>query len=686
MDKQKVQKRIQALARQIEELRYRYHVLNDPEVTDEIKDALERELRQLEAEYPDLALKDSPLNRVAGKPLDKFSKVRHDVRMLSLNDVFSKDDLEAWEKRIKKILSAAPGAVEPVYFAEVKFDGLAVSLIYEQGIFTRGATRGDGFVGEDITQNLKTIKSIPLKLRGENWPEFLEVRGEAVMTKEVLAKLNRKQEEEGKQPFANTRNAAAGSLRQLDPALTAERSLDFFAYDIAANPKNPGLISDYSFNPANTHSGLHENLRKFGFKTFPEYEVVAKDLKQIEEFIDRVEKIRQDLPFGTDGVVVSVNQLAFQVILGVVGKAPRYMAAYKYPAEKATTIIKGIKVNVGRTGVLTPLALFEPTLVAGSTISKATLHNLDQIERLDVRVGDTVVIQKAGDVIPEVVEVLPKMRSGKEKRFKMPKACPVCGHLVEKREAGSKKDEASVAYYCTNPKCPAKNRRFMQHFVSVLEIYEIGPKILDRFQEEGLISDAADIFALKKEDIQGLERFGEKSAENIIASINQHRQISLAKFIYALGILHVGEQTAEDLAAHFGSLEKLEAATLEEINQIQNIGPVVSQSLFGYFKNKENIRFIEKLYANGVSVFHHKPPVASSKFLGKTFVVTGSLASLSREEAKARIRNLGGKVSESVSKLTDYLIVGKDPGSKYKKAKALGIAVLDEQAFLALMG
>jgi len=684
MEKSEIKKRIGALRAQIEDLRYRYHVLDDPQVTDDVYDSLTRELKGLEARHPEFQDAESPTNRVAGKPLDKFSKVRHDVRMLSLNDVFSKDELEAWEKRIKKILAEASAAEGPVYFAEVKFDGLAVSLIYEKGVLVRGATRGDGFIGEDITQNLKTIKTIPLKLRGENLPEFLEVRGEAVMTKKVLEELNRRQEKEGKQPFANTRNAAAGSLRQLDPALTAERNLDFFAYDIVDNPNNPRLITDGRFNPTNTHSGLHENLRKLGFKTFPEYEVVAKDLKKVEEFIDRVEKIRQGLPFGTDGVVVSVDQLPLQKLLGVVGKAPRYMAAYKYPAEKATTTIKEIKVNVGRTGVLTPLAVFEPTLVAGSTISKATLHNMDQIERLDVRLGDTVVIQKAGDVIPEVVEVLLKLRTGKEKKFKMPKTCPVCAHLVEKREAGSKKDGASVAYYCTNPKCPAKNRRFMQHFVSVLEIYEVGPKILDRFQEEGLISDAADIFALKKEDIQGLERFGEKSADNIIASVNQHRQVPFPRFIYSLGILHVGEQTAEDLATHFGTLEKLQAASLDEINAIENIGPVVSKSVYEYFKDKENGRFIGKLFKNGVKVLEQARAGGTGKLAGQTFVITGTLDSMSRDEAKSQIKRLGGKVTESVSKQTDYLVVGKEPGSKYEKAKKLGVNVLFEKEFKEL--
>ncbi|MDD5156126.1 MAG: NAD-dependent DNA ligase LigA, partial [Candidatus Omnitrophica bacterium] len=433
-----------------------------------------------------------------------------------------------------------------------------------------------------------------------------------------------------------------------------------------------------------THSEKHKLLRELGFRV-DSHEQKCKSLAEVEKFIEKIGKIREGLPFGTDGVVVSVDNLEYQDRLGVVGKAPRYMAAFKYPAEKATTVIKEIKVNVGRTGVLTPLAVFEPTLVAGSTIGKATLHNMDQIARLDVRVGDTVVIQKAGDVIPEVVEVLVKMRTGKEKKFKMPEVCPVCNHLVEKREAGSKKDETSVAYYCTNPKCPAKNRRFMQHFVGVLDIYEIGPKILDRFQEEGLISDAADIFALEESDIKDLERFGEKSAENIIQSINEHRQITLPKFIYALGILHVGEQTAEDLAARFLSLDKLGKASLEEITNIENIGPVVSKSVYEYFKDKDNLKFIDKLFKNGVTVAPYRLPTAGYKLKGKIFVITGSLETMSRDEVKNKIKEFGGKVTESVSKQTSYVVVGNEPGSKYDKAVKLGVEVLDEKKFLDLI-
>ncbi|HVY68056.1 MAG TPA: NAD-dependent DNA ligase LigA, partial [Patescibacteria group bacterium] len=572
MDLAAAQKRAEKLKVEIEDLRYRYHVLDDPKVTDDVYDSLTRELRALEQEFPSLRTADSPTQRIGGKALDKFVKVPHQIRMLSLNDVFSPSELEAWDKRVRKLL---PPAAVVEYFCELKLDGLSISLIYEDGLLVRGSTRGDGLVGEDITQNLKTIRSIPLKLRPP-YPRSAEVRGEGLMAKKVLAELNRQYEKAGKPPLANTRNAAAGSLRQLDPALAAERRLDFLAWDIAQ------LAGDEpSFKPA-AHSDKHRLLRQWGFKV-DNHEKKCATLAEVEAFVDEIGGLRPSLPYGTDGVVVSVDNLALQDRLGVVGKAPRYMAAYKYPAERATTMVREIVWNVGRTGVLTPLARFEPTAVAGSVIGKATLHNLDQIRRLDVRVGDTVVIQKAGDVIPEVVEVLPKLRSGREKPVRVPKTCPVCSGSVERRAGGAA--QATVAYFCTNPKCPAKNRRFLQHFVNVLEIYTIGPKILDRFQDEGLISDAADIFILKKEDIEGLDRFGEKSAENIIRSIQEHRSVSLSRFIYALGILHVGEQTADDLAGHFGSLEKLMAATPEEINGIENIGDVVAKSVHGFFRN-----------------------------------------------------------------------------------------------------
>ncbi len=682
MTEPEVKKRIRKLEAQIEDLRYRYHVLDDPEVSDEVYDSLTRELRALESEYPKLKNLNSPTDRVAGKPLDKFVKVSHQVPMLSLNDVFSHEELQAWETRIKKLLPtsvAGKNALE--YFAELKLDGLAVSIFYEDGKFVRGATRGDGKIGEDITQNLKTIQSIPLTLRpvDGNTPKLLEVRGEAVMRKVVLAELNKQQKENDKPPFANTRNAAAGSLRQLDPSLAAKRRLDFFAWDIAQ--------IDPNFKPKSAkHSDEHQLLVDLGFKV-DSHELIASDLDLIMEYIDKLGKLRDSLPFGTDGVVISVNDLALRERLGVVGKAPRYSAAYKYPAEKATTKVLEIKVNVGRTGVLTPFAVFEPTVVAGSTISKATLHNMDQVERLGVKIGDTVVIEKAGDVIPAVVQVLPKLRTGKEKTFSMPKKCPVCEFPVERRDIGSgtaSSAKESAAYYCTNPTCPAKNQRGMEHFVNAFDIYEVGPKVIARFKDEGLISDAADLFTLTEGDINTLERFGEKSAENIIKSIQDRARVSLARFIYSLGINNVGEQTSEDLAEHFSTLENLMEATGEEINSIENIGPIVSKSVEDWFDHKENKKYVAKLLANGVEIITQTKKKLG-KFTGQTFVVTGTLESMSREDAKKRIKELSGKVSESVSVKTDYVVVGENPGSKYEKAQKLGVSILDEKAFQKLI-
>ena len=700
MEKLEVGRRIKKLREEIARLREAYHVENAPNVTDDMYDSLNRELKGLLEKHPEFNDINSGENRVAGKALDKFIKVQHKTRMLSLNDVFSEEELYDWETRIKKLINET----KIKYFCEIKFDGLAVSLIYEKGKFVRGATRGDGFIGEDITENLKTIKSIPLQLRVP-YPEYLEVRGEAIMSKKTLITLNKKNEREGKTLFANTRNAAAGSLRQLDPKLSAERQLDFFAYDIAeVKVVRQGLT---------THSDKHKLLKSLGFKV-DDHEAYCQNISEVISFIKKFEKIRSDFPYGTDGIVISVDDLKLQEILGVVGKAPRYMAAFKYPAEKATTIVKDIKVNVGRTGTLTPLAIFEPTLVAGSTVSKATLHNFDQIERLGLKIGDTVVIEKAGDVIPKVVEVLTRMRTGKEKKFKMPEKCPACGGKVEKKNTGAVQsssskgprssslkalgqtishrtlnspENSSVAFFCTNPKCPAKNERYLEHFVSVFEIYELGPKILRRFKDEGLITDAADIFTLTKEDIAPLERFGEKSAENIVKEIENKKKISLGRFLWALGILHVGEETARDLANTFGTLEKLMSSArqdLAEISKIENIGPAVSKSLFEFFKDKANLIFIDRLILNGVKI-EKVEKKKGGKFTGLTFVLTGTLASMSRELAKEKIINLGGKVSGSVSKNTSYVVVGEEAGSKLTEAQKLGVKILDEEEFLKML-
>lgn len=694
MDKAEAKKRVKKLRDEIARLRNAYHTENAPGVTDDVYDSLTRELKSLIQKYPELSDINAPENRIAGKPLDKFVKVKHKTRMLSLNDVFGGDELYEWEKKIKKLL---PGSAKVDYFCEVKFDGLAVSLIYEKGRFTRGATRGDGFVGEDITQNLRTIHSIPLVLSG-TYPEHVEVRGEALLSKKMLQKLNKENEKAGRPLFANTRNAAAGSLRQLDPELAAERKLDFVAYDVVTS------------SSTESHSKKHEMLHHFGFKV-EKHEALCRNLEEAIVFIKKFEKIRADFAFGTDGIVISVNNLELQEILGVVGKAPRFMVAFKYPAERATTVVKDIKVNVGRTGVLTPLAIFEPTLVAGSMVSKATLHNMDQIERLDLRIGDTVVIEKAGDVIPKVVEVLPNMRTGKEKKFKMPERCPECGGMVEKRTTGDSAARAissrftlpgvpggsyatqksrdlsnpSVAHYCSNPKCPAKDERYLEHFVSVFEIYELGPKILRRFKDEGLITDAADIFTLKKEDISLLERFGEKSAENIIKEINNKKKIPLSRFLWALGILHVGEETARDLAAHFHTLQNVMNAGIEEINELENIGPAVSKSLHDFFREKNNLNFIKKLEKNGVMIESYKPKVISQKLSGLTFVLTGTLAHMSREIAKEKILAQSGKVSGSVSKNTSYVVAGEEPGSKLTTAQKLGVKILNEEQFLKIL-
>ncbi len=668
MEKASAQKRIDSLRKEIVRLRYEYHVENKPDVTDEVYDYLSRELKALLKEYPEFDDPNAPEKRVAGKPLDKFVKVEHRVRMLSLNDIFNTEELEAWDTRVKKLLNRN----EIQYFCEAKFDGLAVSLIYENGNFVRGATRGDGFVGEDITENLKTIHSIPFVLNSP-FPKYIEVRGEAVMAKETLKKLNVKNEKEGKTLFANTRNAAAGSLRQLDPRLAAQRKLDFFAYDIAQLEGGKKIEN---------HSDKHEYLRELGFEVDGN-EAVCKNLKEVDTFIAKFQKIREKFEYGIDGVVISVDNLSLQNTLGVVGKAPRYMGAYKYPAEKATTVVLDVKVNVGRTGVLTPLAIFSPTLVAGSTVSKATLHNMDQIERLDLRIGDTVIIEKAGDVIPKVVEVLVGLRTGKEKKVRMPKECPECGSVVEKKETGTSINK-SVAYYCTNSKCPAKDERYLEHFVSVFDIYEMGPKILRRFKDEGLITDAADIFSLSKEDIAMLERFGEKSAENIVAEIQSKRKISLSRFLWALGILHVGEETARDLAQNFGTLEKIMDSSVEDINEIENIGPAVSESVYKFFREKNNINFLNKLKEKGV-VIEKVKKTEKGKFSGMTFVLTGTLSSMSREIAKEKILALGGKVSGSVSKNTNYVVAGEDAGSKLATAQKLGVKVLSEEEFLGFL-
>lgn len=666
MNEQQVKNRLKNLRKEVLLHAEAYYEKDAPTISDEAYDSLVREIKTLEKEHPSLADPNFIIYRVGGKPLDAFLKKEHKTRMLSLSDTFSFNEIEDWNNRIEKL---APSA-KFEYFCELKMDGLACSLIYQDGILVSAVTRGDGTIGEDITQNVKTIRSVPIKLFGSH-EGVLEVRGEIVMAKTTLERLNKKYQKEGKALLANTRNAAAGSVRQLDSKLSAERLLDFFAWDIAE------INSQSDEKKFKTHSEEHKYLKEIGFVVAP-FEKVCESLEEVQKVIAYIEKERNKLDYGTDGVVIQVNQLSFHKTLGIVGKAPRYAIAYKYPAEQVTTEVLDISVQVGRTGVLTPLAHFVPTKVAGSLVSKSTLHNIDQIRRLDIRVGDTVIIQKAGDVIPEVVEVLKNLRPAKTKIFEMPKSCPECGGQVVQKKGST--GEESVGYYCANKDCPAKQTKNLIHFVRVMEIYEVGPKIVERLQEEGLITDAADLFSLEESDLAGLERFGAKSAENIIREIQSKKNPPLDRFISALGIVHVGEQTARDLAIYFKTFEKFWSASREDLDSIENIGVAVVDSIENFKNSKFGNHFIKKLFDVGV-----KPVSLQIKkggvFEGKTFVLTGTLETLSREEAKKIIQNNGGKVASRVSAKTDFVLAGENAGSKLSEAEKLKVKVLSEAEF-----
>ncbi|MBU0707796.1 NAD-dependent DNA ligase LigA [Patescibacteria group bacterium] len=671
MNKEQAKNRIAKLRQEINHHRHLYHVLDKVEITDAALDSLKHELDQLESQYPDLITPESPTQRVGGKPLKKFKKVRHTAPMLSLNDLFSEEELSAWEKRLLKLL---PSQTRLDYYSEVKMDGLAVTLIYRQGVLHIGATRGDGQIGEDVTHNIKTIEAIPLKLEIDRLPKKfrqtalneVEIRGEVFMTKDVFKRINHIQKKKNEPEFANPRNAAAGSIRQLDPRVAARRELSFYAYD---------LVSDLG---QKTHAESHELASLLGFKYNKENQY-CRNLEEIVLYHKKIDKRRQKLPYQIDGVVVNINNLETYQKLGVVGKAPRGAVAYKYPAEQAVSIVEAIKVQVGRTGALTPVAWLKPVKVAGSTISRATLHNEDEIKRLDVRVGDTVIIQKAGDIIPDIVKVLVKLRTGKEKKFYFPNQCPVCGSKVARQE-----DE--VAYYCTNQNCYAQLKEKLYHFVSkkAFNIDGLGPRIIDQLLERELIVDPADLFTLKETDVEPLEGFAEKAAKNLIESIQAKKAISLGKLIYALGIRHIGEETANDLAEHFGSLEKLESANIETLSRIHEIGDVMAQSLFKYFRHPENKKLLNKLRQQKIKTLN--PKKRSTKLQGKTFVLTGTLEKFTRDEAKNLIRSLGGSVIGSVSKKTNYLVAGGEPGSKYAKAVSLNIKIITELEFINLLG
>jgi DNA ligase (NAD+) len=672
MTKSQAKERIGKLRKEIEHHRYLYHVLDRQEISDAALDSLKHELAELEARYPGLVTPDSPTQRVGGEPLPAFMKVRHAAPMLSLNDVFAAEEVRAWEERVKKLLGA--GAA-PEYFAELKMDGLALSLIYEKGVLVRAATRGDGRVGEDVTQNVRTVESVPLTLHEEELPteaarkaarKRVEVRGEVVIRRSVFEKLNKDLKARGEPEFANPRNAAAGAVRQLDPNVTASRRLDFYAYDV---PTDLGQ---------ETHEDAHWFAHLLGFKIV-EQDHRAKDLSAVFPFLARVEKERGAYDYNSDGVVITVNDRALFRKLGAVGKAPRGAIAYKYPAEEATTAVEEIAVQVGRTGALTPVAHLRPVRVAGTTVSRATLHNADEIARLDVRKGDTVIVRKAGDIIPDVVRVLKDLRTGKEKRFSMPRRCPVCRGEVRRKEG-------EAIHYCTNADCPARHRESLYHFVSkkALDIAHLGPSTIDALVEEGLVQEPADLFRLTAEGLKALPLFQEKKAENVIRAISERKRVPLGRFLYALGIRHVGEETAQDLAASFGALEKVIDAKQEDFEAQHDIGGVVAESLAGYFQDQKNRKRIEHLLDAGLT-FKKEKQKRRTPLFGKSVVVTGSLEQFTRESAHEAIRAAGGSPSSSVSAQTDYVLVGADPGTKAEKAKKLGIRTITEKEFLTLI-
>ncbi len=688
MSKEEAKKRLEQLRAEINDHRYRYFVEDKPVISDSVYDSLFHELMRLEEEYPDLVTFDSPSQRIGAKPAEKFAKVTHASRMYSINDVFDFNELAKWQDRLIK-LGAGKAIEDGGYYCELKMDGLAVSLIYEKGLFVRGATRGDGMVGEDVTNNLRTINSIPLKLveskklkgksgcidsmlcsRGKDgvFQGRFEVRGEAFLSKADFEKLNIERGKAGLPLYANPRNIAAGSIRQLDPKVTAERDLEFYVYAVS---NKIGL---------KYHSEEHELAEHLGFKVNKNNRH-CRDLKEVKEYLSHWREKRHNLPYQTDGVVVVLNDKKALERLGAVGKAPRGMIAYKFPAEEAQSVVLDILVQVGRTGKLTPVAIMNPTIVAGSTVSRATLHNADEIERKDIRIGDTVIIRKAGDVIPEVVEPIKKMRTGKEKKFQMPEKCPVCGGPVIKK-AGE------VDYYCADANCSVREMRQLQFFVSknAFDIDGLGPKILQQLVASGLVSDASDLFELSEGDLEPLEHFAEKSASNIIEAIESSKKISLERFIYALGIRHVGSETARDIAAQFGRIEAILTAKRGDFEAMYGVGPKVAKSIADYFENKRNREFINKLIARGVKISDYNSPIQSQKLGGKSFVVTGTLESMTRDDAHKKIVQLGGKVSSSVTSKTDYLVVGADAGSKLEKAKKFGTKILSEKEFIEQIG
>lgn len=658
-----IRERAHKLRETIERHRHLYHTFDKPELSDEAYDALIRELEGLESEYSELKTPDSPTQRVGGRPLDEFKKVTHTVPQWSFNDAFSEDDMRAFDERVKKLLGR-----ECEYTAELKIDGLKVVLTYEKGVLVNAATRGDGRVGEDVTQNVKTIPSIPLALKK---PLTLIAEGEVWMPKSVFAKLNKEREKKGEELFANPRNVAAGSIRQLDPAMARSRRLENFSYDIASltGSREP-----------ETQEGELKLLKELGFNVNPHFETF-QNIEEVIKYWQKWAKKKDKENYLIDGVVVKVNDKKGQETLGYTGKAPRFGIAFKFPAEQVTTVVEDITLQIGRTGVLTPVAILTPVLVAGSTVSRATLHNEDEIQRKDIRIGDTVVLQKAGDVIPEVVSVVTELRTGKEKVFKFPTHFALCGG-----DGRIERVPGQAAYRCVEKNSYEQQRRKLEHFVSrgVFDIDGLGKKLVKQLMEAGLISNFDDIFKLKRAELETLERFGEKSIENLLSAIEKAREVTLPRFIASLSIPQVGEETARDLAKYFGGAEKFAAASLRELQVIPGVGPIVAEAVVAWFKDQGNRKLFERLLKE-VRIKKEVQTI-NSKISGLSFVLTGTLESIGRDEAKAAIRLLGGEVKESVSKNTSYVVVGSDPGDKFNKAEQLGVKILNEKEFLGLIG
>jgi DNA ligase (NAD+) len=656
MNKADARLRIEKLRKEIDRYRYEQHVLDNLSISEAALDQLKHELYKLEQDFPDLITKDSPTQRVAGKPAEGFKKVTHTVPMISIEDVFSREEADAWLARARKLEPAAHFA----FFTELKMDGLAVSLVYEDGLFVQGSTRGDGRVGEDVTQNLRTIEAIPLVLR-KKIPGRVEIRGEVFMTKKQLEEVNKKQRKLGLEEYANPRNTAAGTIRQLDPALVADRKLSFYGY---------ALIADLG---TKTHADAHKMIEDLGVPQNP-HNKLLKNLDEVEKFHRDLEKKRDRLPYWFDGIVVNINDDKTFERLGVVGKTPRGSIAWKFAAEQGTTIVREIEVSVGRTGALTPVAVMDPVQLQGTTVTHASLHNEDEIRRLGLKIGDTVIVEKAGDVIPKIIQVLPKLRTGKEKEFHMPKKCPMCGSPVERKPG-------EVALVCTNRHCFAQQLAKLLHVVYAFDMRGLGEKIAEQLLQKSLVSEPADVFKLKPGDFLQLEGFAEISANKLYNEIQAHREIELGRFINGLGIRHVGEETANDLAKQFGSIEKFREADLESLEAIEGVGGVVAESVLAFLKDAHAKRELDHLLAV-VHVKNVTKRTTSGPLTGTSWVITGSLDAMSREEAKEKIRERGGEVGESVSKKTSFVVVGAEPGSKYDKAQKLGVPILDEKEFL----